>query len=135
MKLITASLKDKLLAYILSSELVTFEIRFDKYDEDLGMSAETAVMILRYFLEIGLLSKATFFSNPKGALITVNVKAHDLWAHGGFTAQEEILKANIEKLDLQLQYLTKQLGPDYIETANKISSIGNAILSALTLFK
>ena len=73
--------------------------------------------------------------NPSGARITVDVKAHDMWAHGGFTAQEEILKANIEKLDLQLQYLTKQLGPDYLDTASKISSIGSAIMSALPLFK
>ena len=96
MTLITASLKDKLLAYILSTELTTFQISFDKYDENLGMSAETAVMILRYFLEIGLLSKATFFSNPRGAIITVTVKAHDLWAHVGFTAQEEILKQTLK---------------------------------------
>lgn len=135
MALITPALKDKMLAEILSADSSRLKIDFKEYDEELGMSDDTAIMILRHFLEIGLLSKATFFSNPSGALLTVNVKAHDFWAHGGFTAQEEILKANIEKLDLQLQYLAKQLGPDYLDTASKISSIGSAILSALPLFK
>lgn len=135
MALITPALKDKLLAYILSEDSANIQLTFDEYDEELGMSDETISMILRHFYELGLLSKLTFFSNPTGALMRVTVKAHDLWAHGGFTVQEEILKANIEKLDLQLQYLAKQLGPDYLETANKLSSIGNAILSALTLFK
>lgn len=134
MPLITPQLKDRLLAEIISANAPRFDIHFDEYDEELGMSDDTAIMILRHFQDLGLI-KATFFMNPSGARITVDVKAHDMWTHGGFTAQEEILKANIEKLDLQLQYLTKQLGPDYLDTASKISSIGSAIMSALPLFK
>lgn len=135
MALITPALKDKVLAEILSVDSSHVQFTFDNCEDELGMSAETAVMILRHFLEIGLLSQATFFIGNKGAVVTVNVKAHDFWAHGGFTAQEEILKANIEKLDMQLQYLAKQLGPDHLDTAAKLSSIGSAILSALPLFK
>jgi len=60
MALITPALKDKLLAEILSVESSRIQLTFENCDDELGMSAETAVMILRHFLEIGLLSKATF---------------------------------------------------------------------------
>lgn len=135
MPIITPQLKDKLLIQLLSADSIRTTFTFSpEMEEELGMTSDMAQMIIKQFEEMGLL-KATFFSNPFGARITLNAKAHDVYSHGGFTAQEEILKANIEKLDLQLQYLTKQLGPDYLDTASKISSIGSAIMSALPLFK
>ena len=64
----------------------------------------------------------------------VTPEAHELWQRGGFFVQEEILKNNINKLALEIDLLSKQLSPDLIDKAQKISSIGKNILSALNLF-
>lgn len=134
MELITSEMKDKMLAFLLAPESNRFTITFnDSCEEELGMKIDSAMMILKDFHNKGII-KAWFFK-PDCVKITVNVLAHDIWAKGGYTVQQEILKANIEKLDLQLQLLAHQLGTDYLEAANKIASIGSVILSALPLFK
>lgn len=58
-----------------------------------------------------------------------------LYSHGGFTAEEELLKANLQKLDHELRILSDKLSPSLLETSNKISSIASCIVSALALFK
>lgn len=57
------------------------------------------------------------------------------FSHGGFTVQEEILKANIQKLSDELDLLAKQLSPNLLEKATSISAIGASIATALGLFK
>ena len=65
----------------------------------------------------------------------LNAKAHDFYSHGGFMAQEEMLKANIQKLSNELDLLAKQLSPDLLEKASSISAIGANIIAALAFFK
>lgn len=77
----------------------------------------------------------TIESTNDGTTVTISAKAYDMHTHGGFTAQEELLKANINKLGYELDVLSKKLEPELLETANKISSIAMAVLSALPLFK
>lgn len=89
-------------------------------------------MILEEFEKLDLLS---IESTNDGITVTISAKAYDMHAHGGFTAQEELLKANINKLGYELDVLSKELEPKHLEKAEKISSIAMAVLSALTLFK
>ena len=70
-----------------------------------------------------------------GRIIEIKTAAHDFYNHGGFIAQEEILKANIQKLDDELELLAKQLSPNLLDKASKISALGANILSVLTYFK
>ena len=80
------------------------------------------------------LIQVTYFTGY-GARINVQAKAMDLYRHGGFIAEEEILKGNIEKLGLELDTLSKQLTPNHIEQASHLSQIAAAIMQGLTLFQ
>lgn len=62
------------------------------------------------------------------------MEANDFLLRGGFVAQEELLETNINKLLLEIDNLKKQLGPDQLETVNKLSSIASAVFSGLSLF-
>lgn len=66
--------------------------------------------------------------------IRVSADAHDFYNRGGFVGQEMLLKANIEKLGFELDKLAKDLTPDNLATAEKIASIGSAIISAIGYF-
>ena len=65
----------------------------------------------------------------------LNVEIYDFFNHGGFTAQEELLRANLEKLNLELLKLSKELEPSKLETINTITSVVSNIAAALGLFK
>lgn len=133
MELITPTDKDTVLRYFVAkADKERFIVDFSTLENELDVSPEFVKIILKGFHQEEILDVKWMNDAVR---IVITYKAHDILSHGGFTAQEEILKANIEKLDMQLQYLAKQLGPDYLETANKISSIGSAILGALSLFK
>ena len=45
------------------------------------------------------------------APLSRNAEAHDFFNRGGFAVQEEILIANLNKLGLELEALSKELGP------------------------
>lgn len=133
MELITATHKDKVLTYIVAyADTERFIIDFATLEKELDVNPEQVKIILKGFHNQEILDVKWMNDAVR---ICLTEKAHDIIAHGGFTAQEEILKANFEKLDMQLLYLNKQLGPDYLETTSKISSIASAIASALTLMK
>ena len=65
----------------------------------------------------------------------LKAKAHDFYSHGGFEAQEEILKANMQKLSNELDFLAKQLSPNLCEKAASLSAIAANIATVLGLFK
>ena len=58
------------------------------------------------------------------------MEAIDFHNRGGFVAQEELLKNNIEKLLKEIE----QLKPSFPEKAEKLATISNAILAAINLF-
>ena len=65
--------------------------------------------------------------------IIMCAELHDFAQKGGFVIQEEIFKANIEKLGFEIDNLRKQLAPDKLDTLNKISSIASALFGGLAL--
>lgn len=68
------------------------------------------------------------------AHIALNAEAHDFFNRGGFAVQEEILKANLNKLGLELEALSKELGPKYLEKASTLTSLISSATSIIKFF-
>lgn len=143
--MITPKLKDKVLN-ILCSGTFEFEVHYnpipksafleellDKEEPSKSCTENELISILSQFQRMGLISG--YANNSRTVEFEVLVEAQDFYSHGGFQAQEEILKANIEKLGNELELLSQELAPNHLDTANKLAGIGSAILSALPLFK
>ena len=45
------------------------------------------------------------------------------------------LRKNIEKLAIEIDLLSKQLSPNFLEKASQLAQIGGAIMQGLALFK
>ncbi|MCR2007991.1 MULTISPECIES: hypothetical protein [Bacteroides] len=136
--MITPKLKDCILSVLCSGELeyeCLYHISKDAILESIPdkCTENELVAILYQFKRMGLISD--FANNSSTVNLCLLIEASDFLARGGFYAQEELLKANIEKLSKELDLLSKQLKPDMLEKANLISSIGNSIVAALSLFK
>ncbi|MCB6971852.1 MULTISPECIES: hypothetical protein [Butyricimonas] len=129
--LITPVMKDELLSLLVANcELNTYlSSNHPKPLLDIAGSRNNLQAIFNQFCRLGLLSKGVVSSNSIS--VVVNVEAHDFLSRGGFTAQEEILKANINKLGLELESLSKELEPKFAEKASTIMTIANNILSVV----
>lgn len=131
--LITPKLKDEFLIDLLSNENMSFAMDVSECAEKFNTSKYIVEAIYDQFEEMGLLKQEAFSGG--GIFIQLTTKAHDFYSHGGFTAQEELLKANIQKLSSELDLLAKQLSPNLPEKAASIASIGASIATVLALFK
>ena len=130
--MVTPAIKDKFLSYLIAQEKVNINIDFhDLYVQE-GISDDITSMILRHFEKLGLISCKNYMN---GCIVKLNVEIYDFFNHGGFVAQEELLRANLEKLNLELFKLSKDIEPSKLETINTITSIANSISAALVLFK
>ncbi|MFA6201417.1 MAG: hypothetical protein WC679_13530 [Bacteroidales bacterium] len=129
MNLITPQLKDAILQDLINSDEI--QIEYSEYAPKYSISENNLNMILRQFDSKSLV-KITSYKG--GCIVRVTANAHDYILHGGFVAQEEILKANIEKLGLELELLSKELEPKLLDKAEKIASLAHNILTALRLF-
>ena len=89
-------------------------------------------MILEHFDRRGLILYQGYIG---GCCINLKAEIFDFFNHGGFTAQEELLRANLEKLNLELLKLSKDLEPSVLEKANTITAIAGSVVTALGLFK
>ena len=105
----------------------------ESYAGKLNAAPDIIEAVLDQFEEIGLLTQTKCKEGIIG--IRLKAKSHDFYNHGGFTVQEEMLKANIQKLSNELDLLAKQLSPNLLEKARSISTIGANILTALGFFK
>ena len=86
---------------------------------------------MQYFGRINFLEELGI--NRKGFSLILLTEAHNFYLKGGFAIQEEIFKANIEKLGFEIDNLKKQLSPDKLDTLNKISFIASALFGGLAL--
>lgn len=131
--IITPKLKDELLAELISEGTMNVQDDIYFYARKLNTTPDIIEAVLDQFEEIGLLTQIKCKDGIIG--IRLNAKSHDFYNHGGFTVQEEMLKANIQKLSNELDLLAKQLSPNFLEKARSISAIGANILTALSFFK
>lgn len=133
MNIITPKLKDDLLSQIVNVGSMKAEVNINKVAKELSTSPDIVEAIFDQFEEMGFFTQEKFIGG--NILFFIKVNAHDFYSHGGFQAQEEILKANIKKLSHELDLLSEQLSPNLLEKANQLAGISSAILSALSLFK
>lgn len=131
MNLITPQLKDEILKYIVESNDLPIDINYDEFAQKLFVSPVILSLIIEQFTDMNLIKPNEYIG---GCLVWITAKAHDFISHGGFVAQEELLRNNIEKLELEIKMLSKELEPKYLDRLEKIMSLGNNIVGALKLF-
>lgn len=121
--MITHVEKDKVLSWLCLNKTykaadILLEIDFNDLNQ-----------ILSYFDRRGLIIENTIRRNQQQFYIIVNIEAYDLFNRGGYTAVEENLIKNLQKLELELT----QLQSKFPEHVRNITSITTAITSALAL--
>lgn len=130
--MITASLKDQILNLLIDTGmLVSVNIREDY--KSYNIDRYTFSEILDQFERLKLIRQKKLL----GGIIDISITAdaHDFARIGGFTVHEELIKENIKKLNLEIDLLCKELSPKLLDKAQKITSIGQSILSALSLMR
>ena len=134
--MITVADKDNLLSILVNeSDDCLWHSSTSNLPERLGLKIGECIALLEYFKQKGLISTYQLSSLLcNDSQVEVTVKAFDLYRRHGFLAEEELFKANIEKLGWEIDHLRKQVTePQMLETIHKISAIGNSILSMLVL--
>lgn len=133
--LITPKIKDEILSFLVANyNLNTTYSRCDlKPFLKIVDSKSNLQAIFNQFVQLGLINNGTVSSMCYS--VSINIEAHDFLGRGGFTAQEEILKASINKLGFELDALSKELGPKFSERAATIASIAGNIATVLGLFR
>lgn len=132
--MITPAIKDNVLKWLclnLKPESL-YTINMADLLKTANIDFDTLNSVLSYFERIGLIAELN--SRRVAIHLIVRVEANDFLLRGGFVGQEELLETNIKKLLLEIDNLKKQLGPDKLETVNKLSSIASAVFSGLSLF-
>lgn len=132
--MITPAIKDNVLKWLclnLKPESL-YTIDMEDLLKTANIDFDTLNSVLSYFERIGLIEELN--SRRVAIHLIVRVEANDFLLRGGFVGQEELLETNIKKLLLEIDNLKKQLGPDKLETVNKLSSIASAVFSGLSLF-
>jgi hypothetical protein len=128
--MIDCSTKDRILNKIVNeSPEMTFGFDSEDSLEIFGFNAELVGSVLDYFEDIGLVDQDKFLDGE--IMLEILIPAHDLVTRGGFTAKEDLLTKNIEKLLVEIESL-KPLIPEKIET---ISTLASEIKAGLSLFK
>lgn len=129
--MITPELKDRILTEFVD---LGMHLQTNTHEDsaNYGIDSDTYRAILDQFERLGFLTQSKYL----GGLIMINLTAdaHDFVRLGGFFGQEELLKANIQKLGLEIDMLCKELSPNLLEKAKTIASLGASILSSLDKF-
>jgi hypothetical protein len=128
--MIDCKIKDKILNKIVKeSPEMTFGFDVEDSKKIFGFEPELVSSILDYFESIGLIDQDKFLGGE--IMIEILIPAHDLVARGGFTAKEELLGKNLEKLLSEIESL-KATMPEKVES---IASIVSDITAGLALIK
>ncbi len=132
--MITPTIKDDVLKWLCLNLETESLYTIDMTDllKTTNLTFDTLNSVLYYFQRIGFIEELN--SRRVAIHLILRVEANDFLLRGGFVAQEELLETNINKLLLEIDNLKKQLGPDQVETVNKLSSIASAVFSGLSLF-
>ena len=131
--MITASTKDKILFY-LCSEAVPEKLSSGKTADilkELELDFDTFNAIMVQFQRFGFIEDLNLRHSDIHFILRTD--SNDFSQKGGFVIQEEIFKANLDKLEFEIDVLRKQLSPDKLDTVNKISSIVSALFGGLAL--
>lgn len=132
MPIITPAIKDEILTYICikCTPEDLFFLNTNEILSEIECDFDTLKAVLFQFQRLNFIRKLEVGENT---MFIPHLEASDFKQRGGFGTQEEIFETNIKKLLLEVDNLKKQLSPDQLETANKISSIATTILTGLGL--
>ena len=128
---ITPKLKDAILEVLCTQckpENTSNITNVNDFLKEIDTNFDTLNAILSQFQRLGFIDDLN--SRRVAIFFILRVEAIDFYNRGGFVAQEELLKKNIEKLLLEIE----DLKPSIPEKAERIANISNAIISALGLF-
>lgn len=127
--MVTIEHKDLILNDLTGRGAIQFAFDSSDISRRLGIDRQVVESIISHFQKLGFITLASWAGNS-GGLVTVNVEAYDFARRGGFYAQEELLKGNIEKLGLEIDKLANDLSEKHLDTANKLFAFGRSILTA-----
>jgi hypothetical protein len=133
---VTSELKDSVLRFLLTH--YEPEQVYDRGDTNyilstLHLDYVSLNAILKQMEQRGYIANLRLTPHSLG--VKFRQDGADFIQRGGFYAQDELLKNNIEKLLLEIEYLRQELAPKHLESAEKIVTIGAGILTALSFFK
>jgi len=126
--MITPELKDRVLSAMVNTGHMNIELFLLEFSASLNIEMDVLDAILSNFERLNICSVHRCFGGKVNVML--HAEAHDMVRLGGFTAQDELLKKNIEKLLLELE----SLKPNFPERAERISGIIGGISAALSLF-
>lgn len=122
--MLTSELKDKILKQLISVPPNYSIYSLTGEGANFGISDELFNSIIDQFKVLELI---TLRPTTHGFVVICNASSINLINSGGFEAQDALLIANLEKLSLEIELLTKELSPNLLDRANKIASIVNSI--------
>lgn len=131
--MITPAVKDKVLASIITEDNTILILEYRKVFPNQEISVNEFFLVLEQFVKLGLLKKVSKWGAEAGN-IYLTADIYDFYQHGGFTAQEELLQANMEKLSYELSKLAEEANPANITRINTLTGIAASITTALGLF-
>ena len=122
--------KDKVLKSLCDSVPPEANIQLDiaAFQKETDLDFDTLNAILTYFKRIGFIGDLN--CRRVALFLELRTEAFDFFNRGGFTAQEELLKKNIEKLLLEIESLKPSM-PDRVQT---LTTIAANIATGLGLF-
>lgn len=129
---ITPLVKDKVLS-LLCSDSINFEsviiLNQNELLKEVELLFDDLIAVLRQFERMGFVSDINARRSSSSLYICVHLDALDYKNRGGFIGQEEILKANIEKLLLEIE----SLKPSLPSKTKKLTEIASNIKLGLEL--
>jgi hypothetical protein len=131
--MITPEIKDRILTHIISRDVLLFYLKYDEVFPEKDISFNEFILVLEQFVRIGLLETAKEVTREQ-CYIVICADIYDFHRHGGFVAQEEILRANLEKLNYELLKLSEEMDASGMTRIHRITGIAASVATALRLF-
>lgn len=130
---ITPEMKDKVLYYLRDHCPLEQYVMSKTKDvsDDTGIGYDQLRPILFQFERLGFISEIGVGHSHVNFVL--HAELHDYAHKGGFCVEEIVLNANIQKLGYEIDKLEKDLGPEYRESINTMTSILSVIIAGLSL--
>lgn len=130
MNAINSELKDailKILCETIPAEKALYGIDLQKLVREVNSNEDDVLACLKYFERKGFITKLN--AHRVATRLVLMVEGVEFHNSGGFRVQEQLLKANIDKLTLEI----KKLQPSWLEKGGQIAGIIDGIQSAMEI--
>lgn len=129
--MLTSEMKDKLLDWLVKQgELETsLTVRSEDLMRETGLTENQLHSLFNQLLDRGYLRDYGFYFGTFQWM--ARLELHDFWQKGGYLFQEQQWRTEASKMQLEIDLLLNQLGPDKLDIANKISGVVSGFTSAI----